>query len=212
MPRRPARDPERGDARTRLLTAAFGVIRGKGYSATTVDDLCTASGVSKGAFFHHFNSKEALAIAAAVHWSSVTGELFASAPYHDAAPGLPRVLAYLDFRKILLQGSVREFTCLVGTMVQETFDTAPGVRDACRDSIVSHAATLIGDLEVAIDHAGRSGEISARSLALHTQVVLQGGFILAKAQSDAGIVADSIEHLKQYLVLQLTPKSTGARR
>lgn len=212
MPRRPAKDPDRGDARSRLLTAAFGVIRGKGYSATTVDDLCAASGVSKGAFFHHFTSKEALAIAAAVHWSSVTGELFASAPYHDAPPGLPRVLAYLDFRKVLLQGSVREFTCLVGTMVQETFDTSPGVRDACRDSIVSHAATLIDDLDVAIERAGRSGDLSASSLALHTQAVLQGGFILAKAQNDAGIVADSIDHLKHYLELQLTPKTKGTRR
>ena len=69
-------------ARDKLLEAAFALIRAKGYSATTVDELCAAAGVTKGAFFHHFESKEALAVAAANHWSSITGALFAAAPYH----------------------------------------------------------------------------------------------------------------------------------
>ncbi|MDO8251780.1 MAG: hypothetical protein Q7T78_18980 [Rhodoferax sp.] len=46
-----------------------------------------------------------------------------------------RVLGYIDFRKSILQGTLPEFTCLVGTMVQKTFDTAPAIRDACERSI-----------------------------------------------------------------------------
>jgi len=37
------------DARTKLLEAALSVIRAKGYSATSVDELCAAAGVTKGA-------------------------------------------------------------------------------------------------------------------------------------------------------------------
>jgi len=40
-----------------------------------------------------------------------------------------------------------------------------------------------------------------RSLALHTQAVLQGGFILAKAAGGPELAADSIAHLKRYLRL-----------
>ncbi len=48
------------NAREKLLDAARRVIREKGYSAATVDDLCRAADVTKGAFFHHFDSKEVL--------------------------------------------------------------------------------------------------------------------------------------------------------
>src|SRR5580698_7393668 len=59
-------------AREKLLDAAFAVIREKGYAAATVDELCARAGVAKGSFFHHFKEKEALAVAAANHWSETT--------------------------------------------------------------------------------------------------------------------------------------------
>ena len=189
------------DAKAKLLDAALSVIRTKGYSATTVDQLCAAAGVTKGAFFHHFKSKDDLAVAAADYWSQMTGGLFATAPYHDHADPLDRVLAYLEFRKALLQGGVPEFTCLVGTMVQETYETAPAIREACDRSISDHAATLKADIELAIRDRGISPEWTAASLALHTQAVLQGAFILAKAKGGSEVAADSIEHLIRYVNL-----------
>lgn len=196
-----AKAGRKADARSKLLDAALAVIRAKGYSATSVDELCAAAGVTKGAFFHHFKSKDDLAVAAADHWSEVTGALFAAAPYHDLPDPLDRVLGYVDFRKSLLQGDVPAFTCLVGTMVQEAYETIPSIRDACERSISGHAATLEADLQAAITARGLSPRWTARSLALHTQAVLQGAFILAKAAGDAAPAADSIDHLRRYLAL-----------
>lgn len=189
------------DARTKLLNAALSVIRTKGYSATTVDELCAAAGVTKGAFFHHFKSKDELGVAAANHWSETTGALFAGAPYHKLAAPLDRVLGYLEFRKALLKGGVPDFTCLVGTMVQETYETAPTIRDACASSITSHAATLEADIEAAISESNLTPDWTAKSLALHFQAVIQGAFILAKATGGADIAADSIDHLCRYIRL-----------
>tara|TARA_R110000868_G_scaffold68551_10_gene202670 strand:- start:3770 stop:4396 length:627 start_codon:yes stop_codon:yes gene_type:complete len=202
----------RPDARAKLIDAALSVIRSKGYSATTVDALCAAAGVTKGAFFHHFRSKDELGVAAAEYWSQMTGALFAEAPYHDPAAPLDRVLAYLDFRKALLQGELPEFTCLVGTMVQETYQTAPGIRDACERSITGHAQTLEADIEAAIRERGMTPDWTAKSLALHTQAVIQGAFILAKATGGAAIAADSIDHLRRYIELLFgAPKGQASR-
>lgn len=190
-----------GDTRDRLLAAATNVIRAKGFNATTVDDICVAAGLTKGAFFHHFASKEALAVAAAGYWSRITGALFADASYHDHPEPADRVLAYLDFRAALMVGESADYTCLVGTMTQEAFATHPSIRDASRDSILSHASTLEADIAAALAVSDRGTEVDAASLARHTQAVLQGAFILGKATNDPAIATESVAHLRRYLEL-----------
>lgn len=199
-----------GGAKGALLDAAVQVIRTKGLHATTVDDLCSTAGVTKGAFFHHFASKEELAVAAADHWSTTTGTLFAGADFHDHDDPIDRVFGYLDFRASLISGAPPDYTCLVGTMAQEAFDTNPAVRDACAASIFGHAETLEADLAAASANSNRPDTPDAASLARHTQTVLQGAFILSKAANDPDLVLEAIDHLRRYLefVLGRTPSPT----
>ena len=200
--------PARGEARRRLLDAAVDVIRVQGLSATTVDDLCRAAGVTKGAFFHHFESKDALAVAVADHWSRTTGELFATAAYHELDDPADRVLGYLDLRARLVDGPIHEFTCLVGTMVQEAYSTQPTVREACAASIFGHAATVEADLSAALAAAG--SDLDPVGLSRHIQAVLQGSFILSKAADDPQVARDSIAHLRRYVEGLVHSQPTGA--
>ena len=182
-----------------ILDAAVAIIRRQGLAATSVDELCAQAGVTKGAFFHHFASKDALAIAAVEYWSDTTGGLFAAASYHQLADPLDRILGYLDFRLALISGPPAEFSCLAGTVVQEAFASSPAIRAACEASIFGHAATLEVDFGAAIDRYLVDDEVTAASLARHTQVVLQGAFILSKAANDPEIVFESVRHLRRYL-------------
>jgi len=47
-----------------LTEKAIILFRLKGYSATSVDDIVKACGITKGSLYHHFSSKEELALAA----------------------------------------------------------------------------------------------------------------------------------------------------
>jgi TetR/AcrR family transcriptional repressor of nem operon len=200
--------PSMAPAKRKLLDAALAVIREKGYVATTVDDLCARAGVAKGSFFHHFDGKEALGVAAANYWSETTGELFAQADYHAHKDPLDRVLGYIDFRRALLKGAVPEFTCVVGTMVQEVYDTSPAIRGACDDSISAHAEKIEADIAAAMKQRGIRAGWTAKGLALHTQAVLQGAFILAKAKGGPEVAIESADHLRRYIELLFNASTT----
>ena len=121
------------------------------------------------------------------------------ADYHKPADPVDRVLAYIEFRKQLLRGPVAEYTCLLGTLIQEVYDTNPPIREACEASIASHVETLVPDIEAAKAAHAPGATWSAESLALHTQAVMQGSFIIAKARYDTDAAADSVDHLKRYV-------------
>ena len=201
------------DSRTKVLDAALAVIRTKGYTSTTVDDICAAAGVTKGSFFHHFSSKEAMALSAVQHWNGGTGQLFAHAPFQKLADPRDRVLGYIDFRREILRGEVPEFTCLLGTMVQETFETHPLLRVACDAGITAHAQTVARDIAAAKALYAPAATWDPQVLALFTQATLQGAFILAKAKGNAHIVAQCIDHLRQHVANLLGGTTTpGAKK
>jgi TetR/AcrR family transcriptional repressor of nem operon len=199
MAARETKANQTAEARTRLLDAAVDVIRAQGYSATTVDDICAQAKLTKGGFFHHFRSKEECAVAAATHFAARAATLFEAAPFRMLADPLERVLAYVDFRKSILQGALPQFTCLLGTMVQEAYETHPAIRAACDRYIGEHAALVAKEIAEARMLYAPDADWTPQSVAFFTQSVIQGAFILAKAQGDAKIAADCLDHLRRYL-------------
>lgn len=193
----------RGEARQRILDAALDVIRQQGFAATSVDDLCRAAGVTKGAFFHHFESKEALGVAAAEHWGAVTGAMFEQAEYHRAPTGFERVLGYVDLRLAMIRGTPSDYSCVAGTMVQEVFLTHPELRDACGEAIFEHAETLESDLAEALAAAGDPPGVDAAGLARFMMTVVHGAFVTSKAANDPTVAVESLVHLRRYLTLLL---------
>jgi TetR/AcrR family transcriptional repressor of nem operon len=99
-------------------------------------------------------------------------------------------------------------------MVQEVYETEPEIREACARSIAGHAATLEADIDAAIGARNMTPDWTAKSLALHTQAVIQGAFILAKATGGAEIAAESINHLHRYIemLFGVSPNATPGRK
>src|SRR5262249_46184741 len=131
-------------------------------------------------------------------------------PYRARRDPLDRVLSYLDFRKTLLLGTLKEFSCLAGTMVQEVYASHPDIARACEASICGHAAALEVDIAAAMKRHRIRARWSAESLSLHMQAVMQGAFILAKARGGAEVAIASVDHLRRYIEL-LFKKDVRAR-
>ena len=200
------------ESKTKLLNAALGVIRAKGYAAATIDDICHEAGVTKGSFFHHFKTKDELALSAVAFWGEMTEGFFASAPYHQSGDPLDRLLGYVDFRAEILQGDLPDYTCLLGTLVQETYATHPDIRAACEKGMSSHVAILVRDIEDAKQRYAPDAPWTAESVGYFIQSVLQGAFIFAKAKQSPEAVRESLAHLHRYLGLIFNQTNNVKRR
>ena len=197
--------------RDRLLESAINVIRAKGYTATTLDDVCDAAGVTKGGFFHHFKSKEDLAIAAARQFSDMADQLFGAASYHQLADPLARLLGYVAMRRSMVTADLPTFTCLLGTMAQETYQSHPAIREVCGAGIETNADMLEKDVALAMRIYGKPTGLSAASLAMYIQGSIQGSFVVAKAAKDPDLARQGLDHLSRYLQL-LFGKSTREKK
>ena len=60
------RQPEA--TRNKLIEATQSLVLKRGFNATTVDDICAEAGVTKGSFFHHFENKDDIGLAAVRAW------------------------------------------------------------------------------------------------------------------------------------------------
>ena len=180
------------------MDAAIKLVRLQGYNATSVDQLCAEAGVTKGAFFHHFANKEALAAQAAIHWGERANNMFGKQVASADEGALGRLLAYIDIRTAIMTGTMGGATCYAGTIAQEVHAQSPVLREASREAIFGHAASLEPDIAEALEEHGVEG-VTAQGLALHIQAVIQGAFVVAKADNGFAAAQDTMAHLRRYI-------------
>lgn len=185
------------ETREALLEAARTLFLRQGYTATGIDEICAAAGITKGALFHYFESKEALGGAALERWVSDGLQAFGSGQYLNEPEPLKRALGLVDFAIEMSQ--IGPPGCLVGIFTQELAPSNQTVRTACADSFTVMRESferLIAEAKAA--HAPKAA-FDAKSVAQHMLAVLQGSLILARAYQRPEIVAEHLRHFRDYL-------------
>lgn len=103
--------------RKELLTSAENVFLQKGYEQANVDDILKASGISKGAFYHYFKSKEDV-LAASIENLLDEAVAFLQPTVDD--PGLGALEKFKTFmeQKSAFQTTKLEYAALLGKLMQ----------------------------------------------------------------------------------------------
>ena len=105
----------------------------------------------------------------------------------------------IRIRPSLLQHEIPQFTCLLGTTVQEVHATHPELRAACDEGMSAHVAELTRDIAAAKERYAPNADWSPESVGYFMQSVLQGSFIFAKAKQDRAVAIENLRHLRRYL-------------
>lgn len=196
MPASPAKS-----GREKIVAAAIDQFRRNGFVATTVDEICAAAGVTKGAFFHHFESKEALAQACLQAWDCQMSGMVAGAPSQSLTDPVAKLLGCLDFFIGVFENPRVTKSCLAGTTVQEVSETHPTLRDAAQACFAS-AEQQLADLVAAACRAQRR-KLDAAGLAKLWIATMQGSLILYKASRDETVIGNNLRQVREYVRMLL---------
>lgn len=186
-------------AKQKILDAAQDLMLHKGFTATSLDQICRKAKLTKGTFFYYFKSKEDL--------GQTVLERFCHSSHDKVMKGygcaqdkdpLKRIDGYLDYLgKLIKEDGGRG--CLLANFATELSDVSPAMRTACENGFQQWAATFKKDLKEAKQKYAPKANINIDSLAEHLLAVVEGSQILAKAKKDRNIMARNLEHFKQYL-------------
>lgn len=121
--------------RKRIIDAAASAFAADGYDRVTLNSLIEASGVSKGAFYFHFSSKEELALAA---FLAKQDELLERLEPADQPPDLPawEQLAGMLRRRNRLLADDRSLACVTRLGNEMSARSVPGSPYAVAQEVV----------------------------------------------------------------------------
>lgn len=182
-----------------LLQAAKELMLARGFTAVTVDEICEKTGVTKGGFFHYFESKEDLGKAVLEYYWQLQVKMLKEMPFHSIKDPLKKLYGFLDSFADRARDPQITKSCLIGNFSQELSSTYPEIRALCDKKFSMFADMLKQILNEAKEIYAPRSRFDTRGLAEHFIAIFQGALVLAKAKQDAKVIEENIEHFRQYV-------------
>jgi TetR/AcrR family transcriptional regulator, transcriptional repressor for nem operon len=198
--------PRDGTAtRERILGAAQQLVLERGFAATSVDAVIASAATTKGAFFHHFHSKNELGRALLERYAAaderVLEEFMTAAEAESDDPAEQLVAFVRRFEQAATELAPTQPGCLFVSFVYERKLGVDGARELIQEAIASWRQRILAKLEAATDARPAAIAVELPALADHVFTTFEGGFILARAMDDPSRLAAQLAQLRTYLEL-----------
>lgn len=189
----------------RILDVAMQLVFENGYGGMTVDQIIAGAGITKGAFFHHFKTKNDLAQALLERYIQMDDDLL-----HDLmgrAEQLSRdsLQQYLIFVG-LLEETLRKLNgappgCLIASYIYQLELFSPQTQQAVISGFKEWEQVLVAKLVAAMDKHKPKLAVTAEQLYDNLIALFEGGVILSKVYRKAATLADQVAQHKNYVEL-----------
>ena len=184
-----------------MVEAMRTLLLSKGFAATTVDEVCEQAAVTKGGFYHHFSSKDAMGLAAIDSYFDDLVTALSDGPFASIGDPVDRVLGFVDHVAEVCRGPIVRNGCVLGVFALEVAERDESIQLALADRFRS-MAVMISTL-IAAAAAEREVDVDADLLADHLLTVIEGAIVLAKAHGDPAMISRQVDLFGDYLSLLL---------
>lgn len=191
------RNPEQ--TRQKIIEAAVARVLKQGYAATTIDQICEDSGVTKGSFFHHFESKEAMARSAVKCWSEYGTSLCAKAWEDSTQDPLDQLRMMMGIMEGFAKRPDEPCVCVVGMLAQELSTSNPEMRDACGQELALWTANVERLLTEAKKLHPVKIDFNPREVAWFLNSLWQGSMLVAKTVQAQPIIVANLQMARSYV-------------
>jgi TetR/AcrR family transcriptional repressor of nem operon len=196
--------PRDGTAtKARILDTAERLVIENGFAATSLDEVIAESATSKGAFFHHFDSKLELARALVARYAATDIEhLKRAAAEAEATTDDPaeRVIAFVSvFEQAADELMMAQSGCLYVSLLTERQLVQSATSQQVREAILAWRTTLAQMLHEALPVHATAEAIDVDALADHLFVTFEGAFILCRSMNDNRHMQAQLTTLRQLL-------------
>lgn len=193
------------ETREKLLAAAEKLILRNGYAGMSLDSLLVDTGLTKGAFFHHFSGKGALAQAVLERYAKNDLDLFLEISERAdrlSDDPLERVFIFLRLFEEYLDGLGAPFPgCIFASYTYESLQFGPEVSDFIRQNLSAWSDLCEQKFAALIDARSPVEPVTAQQLAEMVTSLIEGGFIMANAMNDATWTQRQVAQFRRYLSL-----------
>ena len=181
--------PRDGTAtRNRILDSAERLVLEQGFGATSVDAVIAASNSSKGAFFHHFASKDDLGRALVERYAAADVahlESFMAAAGAESEDPAHQIIAFVRlFEEAADDLVAAQPSCLYVSFVNERQLDREGTGAPIVQAILAWRTRILELLEAAAERHPVPPELELEALADHVFVTFEGAFILGRSLQD----------------------------
>lgn len=191
--------------RDRIMDTAEELILERGYGGVSIDSIIDRLGITKGAFFHHFKNKQALAEALLKRFGDqdlALNENFRARAQKLSRDPLQQMLIYIGLFEEMFDSMTEPFPgCLFASYTYELQQFDEGTRKYIADSVRHWRADLQGWFDTIMEQYTPKLPVDSASLADGLNAVLEGAFIMSKAVGEPGIIVQQLRHYKNYIEL-----------
>jgi TetR/AcrR family transcriptional repressor of nem operon len=185
-------------SREKLVRAARNLMLAQGYPITSVDDIIEAAGVSKGSFYHYFDSKEELALTAMHEFLADGAALMMDGPFRDIADPRKRAIAFLKHVESVAM-RLWEHGCLLVMFSVELAGTSASVREETSAVLLDLIDRVGVILRPLTKEGGGNLPVTAGAIANMYMAVIDGSLVYARATGDSSCIARNLKTFRQQI-------------